>query len=208
MTVSHSWPMEAVRARWRQHLPRWLDQRRVSESGVILFTALIVGVGAGLGAVIFRRLIDGVNRLSYDGLGGLLEGLYPFTLLLIPALGGAIVGPLIYFFAREAKGHGVPEVMEAIALRGGRIRPRVAVVKALASAICIGTGGSVGREGPIVQIGSAIGSAFGQFISVSARRLRTFVACGAAAGIAATFNAPIAGALFSVEIILGDFAVP
>ena len=191
--------------RWRRRLPRWLDQRMVSESGVILFTALIVGVGAGLGAVVFRRLIDGVQTLAYDGVGGILAGIYPYYLLIIPALGGLIVGPLIYHFAREAKGHGVPEVMEAVALRGGRIRPRVAVVKALASAICIGTGGSVGREGPIAQIGSALGSTVGQLFRLSDERVRNLVACGAAGGIAATFNAPIAGSVFALEVILGQF---
>jgi CIC family chloride channel protein len=135
----------------------------------------------------------------------MLAGIYPFYFLLIPALGGAIVGPLIYRFAREAKGHGVPEVMEAVALRGGRIRPRVAAVKALASAICIGTGGSVGREGPIAQIGSALGSTVGQLFRLSDDRMRNLVACGAAGGIAATFNAPIAGAIFALEVILGQF---
>ncbi|MGD9315338.1 MAG: chloride channel protein [Anaerolineae bacterium] len=186
-------------------MPRWLDQRALSESGVILFTALIVGVGAGLGAVVFRRLIEGVHTLAYDGLAGLMEGLHPFYLLIIPALGGAIFGPLIYRFAREAKGHGVPEVMEAVALRGGRIRPRVAIVKSLASAICIGTGGSVGREGPIAQIGSALGSTVGQLFRLSDERVRNLVACGAAGGIAATFNAPIAGSVFALEVILNQF---
>jgi len=128
-------------------------------------------------------------------------------IVLVPAVGGLIVGPLVYFLAREAKGHGVPEVMEAVALRQGVIRPRLVIVKSLASAITIGTGGSVGREGPIVQIGSAIGSTIGQILKVSGARLRTLVGCGAAAGIAATFNAPVAGALFAVEIILGDFGV-
>ncbi|HKJ23376.1 MAG TPA: chloride channel protein, partial [Myxococcota bacterium] len=126
--------------------------------------------------------------------------------MLAPAAGGALVGPLVWFFAREAKGHGVPEVMEAIVLNGGVMRPRVVVVKTLASALSIGSGGSVGREGPIVQIGSAVGSVIGQLLRVPPRELRTIVACGAAAGIAATFNAPIAGALFAVEIVLGDFA--
>jgi CIC family chloride channel protein len=190
-------------ARWRRRLPRWLDQQAVSESGVILFTALIVGIGAGLGAVLFRRMIAAVHRLSYEGLAGIMEGFYPFYLLIIPDLGGAIVGPLVYRFAREAKGHGVPEVMEAVALRGGRIRPRVAIVKSLASAICIGTGGSVGREGPIAQIGSALGSTIGQLFRLSDERVRNLVACGAAGGIAATFNAPIAGAIFALEVILG-----
>jgi CIC family chloride channel protein len=202
---SHSGAARSLGQRWRQRLPQWLDQRAVSESGIILFTALLVGIGAGLGAVVFRRLIEGVHRLAYEGLGGMLEGIYPFYFLIIPALGGAIVGPLIYRFAREAKGHGVPEVMEAVALRGGRIRPRVAVVKSLASAICIGTGGSVGREGPIAQIGSALGSTVGQLFRLSDDRVRNLVACGAAGGVAATFNAPIAGSVFALEVILGQF---
>ncbi|MBC8332573.1 MAG: chloride channel protein [Anaerolineae bacterium] len=183
----------------------WLDRQHFSESGTIMFTALIVGIGAGLGAVVFRLLINGVQILSYQQLGSLLDGIKPFHLLIIPALGGAIVGPLVYFFAREAKGHGVPEVMEAVALKGGRIRPRVAIVKSLASAVCIGTGGSVGREGPIVQIGSALGSTIGQWLKLSDERVRSLVACGAAGGIAATFNAPIAGAIFALEVILGQF---
>ena len=117
------------------------------------------------------------------------------------------MGLITYRFAREARGHGVPEVMEAVALRGGRIRPRVVVAKMLASSVSIASGGSVGREGPIVQIGAALGSTLGQWLKVDQRRLRTLVGCGAAAGIAATFNAPVAGALFAVEIILGDFGV-
>lgn len=190
---------------WSQQISLTLDQRKLPEYGVILLTAILVGIGAGLGAVIFRRLIQGVFDLTFGGLGGLLEGLSSVQLLLIPALGGAIYGPLIYRFAREAKGHGVPEVMEAVALRGGRIRPRVAVVKSLASAICIGTGGSVGREGPIAQIGSALGSTIGQLFKLSDARISNLVACGAAAGIAATFNAPIAGSIFALEVILGQF---
>jgi CIC family chloride channel protein len=195
---------KSLRHRLRQRLPRWLDQPSFSESGVVFLTALIVGIGAGLGAIVFRRLIEGVHILAWDGLGGLLEGIAPLRLLIIPAVGGAIFGPLVYRFAREAKGHGVPEVMEAVALRGGRIRPRVAVVKALASAICIGTGGSVGREGPIAQIGSSLGSTIGQLFHLSDERVRNLVACGAAGGIAATFNAPVAGSIFALEVILGQ----
>jgi len=190
---------------WRLRLSQVLDRHGVPDSAVIMFTALVVGVGAGLGAVVFRRLIDGVQSLSFDGLGGLLSGIAPFHLVIIPAIGGLIIGPLIYRFAKEAKGHGVPEVMEAVALHGGRIRPRVAVIKSLASAICIGTGGSVGREGPIAQIGSALGSTVGQVLHLSDRRVRNLVACGAAGGIAATFNAPIAGSIFALEVILGQF---
>jgi CIC family chloride channel protein len=180
-----------------------------NSSSEIIFigTALIVGIGTGLGAVAFRYLIQGVEWIGYDWFPALTSGWGKAYVVIIPALGGLIVGPLVYFFAREAKGHGVPEVMEAVALRGGRIRPVVAVVKSLASAISIGSGGSVGREGPIVQIGSALGSSLGQKMGLSDDRIRNLVACGAAGGIAATFNAPIAGVVFALEIILGEFSV-
>ncbi|MZD05927.1 chloride channel protein, partial [Streptomyces sp. SID5785] len=102
---------------------------------------------------------------------------------------------------------GVPEVMLAVAQRGGRINPQVAVVKALASALTIGSGGSVGREGPIVQIGSALGSTLGRITKVTEGRMKLLVACGAAGGIAATFNAPLAGVFFAMELILRDFAI-
>ena len=126
-------------------------------------------------------------------------------MVLLPALGGLLVGPLVHFIAPEAKGHGVPEVLTAITRRGGRIRPIVVLAKALGSSITIGSGGSAGREGPIVQIGSALGSTIGQLAKLSERRVINLVASGAAAGIAATFNAPIAGVMFSLEVILGGF---
>lgn len=168
--------------------------------------AITVGIGAGFGAVIFRHLIDSAHSVFFGGLSGLSGFVGKYYLILVPAAGGLIVGPLIYFFAREAKGHGVPEVMQAVALRGGRIRPRVAVVKSLASAITIGSGGSVGREGPIVQIGSTLGSTLGQILRLPDQRVRMLVASGAAGGISATFNAPIAGVLFALEVILGEFS--
>ena len=172
--------------------------------------AVIVGIAAGFGAVGFRYLINFIQMIAYgssDELLGIISSVPWYMRIVIPAAGGLIVGPLVYFFAREAKGHGVPEVMEAVALRGGVIRKRIVAIKTLASALSIATGGSVGREGPIVQIGSAIGSVVGQLINTSADRMRTLVGCGAAAGIAATFNAPIAGSMFALEIILGDFGV-
>ena len=176
----------------------------------MLVAALIIGVLGGLGACGFRWLIHAIENVAWGSWESDVANLKEqpiYWLILVPALGGMIVGPLVYFFAREAKGHGVPEVMEAVALRSGVIRPRLVIVKSLASAISIGSGGSVGREGPIVQIGSAIGSTIGQLLKVSGGRLRTLVGCGAAAGIAATFNAPVAGAIFAVEVILADFAV-
>lgn len=191
---------------WKSQFSRWLSRSEAQESGAFLFTALGVGIIAGLGAVVFRLLIEGVQYIAYEGFDHWLQAIAPFHLMLIPALGGLIVGPLIYRFAREAKGHGVPEVMEAVALRGGRIRPQVVVVKSLASSICIATGGSVGREGPIAQIGSALGSMVGQFLNLSDDRIRTLVACGAAGGVAATFNAPIAGSIFALEVILGKLS--
>lgn len=172
--------------------------------------AVLVGTAGGFGAVGFRYLINFIQSLAYGSSHELLDiiSTTPWYLrVLIPTIGGLIIGPLVYFWAREAKGHGVPEVMEAVALRSGLIRKRLVLVKTLASAICIGTGGAVGREGPIVQIGSAIGSSIGQLLKVSAARMRTLVGCGAAAGIAATFNAPIAGSMFALEIILGDFGL-
>ena len=176
----------------------------------MIILAVIVGMVSGLGAVGFRYLINLFQSISYGSTGELLDivRMIPWYLRIgVPALGGVVVGPLVYFFAREAKGHGVPEVMEAVALRSGIIRKRIVFLKTLVSAVCIGTGGSVGREGPIVQIGSAIGSTIGQMLKVSADRVRILVGCGAAAGIAATFNAPIAGSMFALEVILGDFGL-
>jgi len=190
----------------------WL---RSSRPGLALM-AMVVGVGAGFGAVAFRWLIVAVTWLAtgYQQFGqqGRVPSLHlpwlgVWFLLLIPSAGGLIYGPLIQRFAREARGHGVPEVMLAVAENGGRIRPQVTVVKAAASAICIGAGGSVGREGPIVQIGSALASGLGQMARLSESRLRIIVACGAAGGISATFNAPITGLFFGFEIVLREFSL-
>ena len=172
--------------------------------------AIIIGILGGYGALLFRYAIKATQYIFYQNTDDFLTfaNTLPFYLkIALPALGGLIVGPLVYFGAREAKGHGVPVVMEAVALRDGHIRPRVALVTILASGITIGSGGSVGREGPIVQIGSSIGSTIGQLLKAPPLRQRTLVGCGAAAGLAATFNAPIAGALFAAEVILGEFGL-
>ena len=187
-----------------------LRELRTNEHTIMAVLAVVVGLAGGFGAVGFRYLINFFQTLAYGSSEELLDvvlSLSWYMKVWVPAAGGLVVGPLVYFFAREAKGHGVPEVMEAVALKGGVIRKRVVFVKTLASAISISTGGSVGREGPIVQIGSAIGSTLGQLLQVSQDRMRTLVGCGAAAGIAATFNAPIAGSMFALEVILGEFGL-
>ncbi len=191
----------------RKYVIALLNRYQPPGQAVALLTALAVGIWAGFGAVLFRWLISFVQRIAFHDFGQWAHFLGRYYVVVVPALGGFIVGPMTYFWAREAKGHGVPEVMEAMALRGGRIRPVVAIVKALASSINIGTGGSVGREGPIVQIGSGFGSTLGQVLGFSDDRIRTLVACGAAGGIAATFNTPIAGVFFALEIIIGEFSV-
>jgi len=180
------------------------------EHTIMVVLGVAVGVAGGYGAVGFRHLIDFIQSVAYGSPSELLDVVQsiPWYLrIIIPAVGGLIVGPTVYFFAREAKGHGVPEVMNSVALEQGIIRKRIVVIKTMVSAVCIGTGGSVGREGPIVQIGSAVGSTLGQLFKVSTNRMRVMVGCGAAAGIAATFNAPIAGSIFALEIILGEFGI-
>jgi len=188
-------------------LQEWLGKRRSFEMAILMVPAILVGLGAGFGSILFRWCIMGFQTLAFGGGKEVLGFLGEYYVVLIPAIGGLLVGPLIFRFAREARGHGVPEVMEAVALRGGRIRPVVVIIKTLASSICIGSGGSAGREGPIVQIGSTLGSSLGQALGMSSDRIRMLVACGAAGGIAATFNAPVAGVLFALEVILGEFAV-
>lgn len=172
--------------------------------------ALLIGGLGGCGAILFRWLIYAINDLFFfqrpaiHFLSPLEHRLGPWVVLL-PAAGGLLVGLITRYLAPETKGHGVPEVMAAMAERGARIRPRVVLAKALASGVCIGSGGSSGREGPIVQIGSAAGSALGQLLRLSSQDLKILVGCGAAAAVAATFNTPIAGVLFAIELILLEF---
>ncbi|WP_207024058.1 chloride channel protein [Phycicoccus sp. DTK01] len=213
MSVAPATPTTPARPDLRQRLAVRLDRLRLG-SGGLLAMALVVGAGTAGAAVAFRWLVGTATRLltgheDYAAVPGAanphLPGLGRWFVVLTPVVAGLVYGPLVHRFAREARGHGVPEVMFAVARNGGRIKPRVAGVKALASALTIGGGGSVGREGPIVQIGSALGSTVGRLVRVSEPRMRVLVACGAAGGIAATFNAPLAGVFFALELILADF---
>ena len=170
-----------------------------------LLIAVVIGALAGLGAVFFRWLIDLLIQFFSNIDSFLSSGSVTISKIwwvVLPALAGLIAGPIITFWAPEVRGPGVPEVMEALALRGGQIRHRVTVIKTFITATLIAAGASVGREGPIVQIGASIGSSLSQLLKLDREKQRMAVACGAAAGIAATFQAPMAGTLFAVEILL------
>jgi len=177
-----------------------------SSARSMLVLSALVGVGVGLAAVLFRWMIDFFHGLFFHNLHDWLSFMGSFSIIIIPVIGAILFSPLIYYFAREAKGHGVPEVMLAMERNGGKIRPIVAVIKSLASSLCIGSGGSAGREGPVVQVGAALGSSLGQFFSLNDEKIKNLVACGAAGGIAATFNAPIGGLFFALEVVLRDFS--
>ena len=209
---------ESWRQWWREHWTQIASRGAVPGGTLTIFLSAVIGLLAGLGAVLFSWIIETVTHATYglandqrsDPLMLSNPPLHLFWIAMLiasPAIGLLLVSWLTRRFAPEATGAGVPEVITAVARNDGVIRPQVALVKIIASGVTIGTGGSVGREGPIVQIGSALGSAAGQLFNLSARNVKLLVAAGAAAGISATFNAPIAGVIFASEIILGSFAV-
>lgn len=189
----------------RQNIYRLLERFRIGDQVFHLLAATVIGALSGLGGVVF---IESIHFFEGIFFGQVFQsmGRRGELLFLIPMLGGLLIGPVIRRFPKEAKGDGVPYAMESIALHGGIISPRTVAIRTVTAAITQGSGGSVGREAPIAQIGAAIGSAVGQFLRVSATRMRSFVACGAAGGIAAVFNAPIGGVFFSMEVLLGDFS--
>ncbi len=190
---------------------RILDMIQNSQNAAPTVLAVIVGLLAGFGAVAFRYLIRAMHWLFFD-CGGMLSAKLAFLhveglhIMLLPAVGMLFVSLIVRRWALEARGHGVPEVQYAVKIKGGRIRLRVAFVKIFASALCIGSGGSVGREGPIVQIGSSLASAVGRAVRLRESDVKLLVAGGAAGAIAGTFNAPIAGVMFALEVILGSFS--
>lgn len=199
----------AVRGvRIRQAITAGIAKLGLREEYLLILVSILIGAATGLFAHIFFWLIETVREVAFghEGLAGLYGGRW-WMLVVLPTIGAMGVGFITYYFAQEAKGHGVPEVMDALYRQGGVIRPRVAMAKSVASALTIGSGGSAGTEGPIIQIGAALASAAGRFLQIDKRNMGVVVACGVSAGIAAIFNAPIAGVLFALEIFLKDFSL-
>lgn len=198
-----SLPITLRTTRVREALAAALERLPLPPVFTLGFLATLVGVGTGFVAVYFILGLQQVSLWAERvrelwGAPALFMGL---------ALGGLLTAVIVVYLAPEAKGHGVPEVMMAMLVRGGRISPKLVVLKVLGSMLTIGAGGSAGREGPIVQSGAALGSTIGQWFNMSGERLRVLVAAGAAGGIAAAFNAPIAGSIFALEVILGEFGI-
>jgi chloride channel protein, CIC family len=184
----------------------WLDRWKSSESIIMGGVAVAVGLASGAGVWIFKRLIDLAHLAAFDYLGGGLAHLGSWTVILVPAVGGLVVGLLLKAFVGNERYHGVAGVMEVVALGGGRLRYKRMPAKTIASALSIGSGASVGPEDPSVQIGANLGSMFGQWLHLSDDYMNGLVAAGAASGIAAAFNAPIAGVFFALEVILGEIS--
>ncbi|WP_339834413.1 chloride channel protein [uncultured Parvibaculum sp.] len=191
-----------------------IDDTRPVNMIVLSLLALLVGLATGVGAVIFRSMMVGLynlffyGQLSLEPVSGATGPLSPFgfLIILVPVAGGLAVVWMTRRFAPETRGGGINDVIDAVYHREGRIRPRVAVVKTLSAALSIGSGASVGREGPIVQIGAAIGSGIAQFSRLPSWQRITLLAAGASAGISATFNTPLGAVLFALELILPEIS--
>jgi len=195
--------------RLRLLIVRPLLRVNLSQDIVFLFLASVAGIASGYGAVLFHEAIRLVHSLFFVHFLG--EGsswpLSRYLIALLPALGGLMVGLLGLLIGRDSRGHGVPDVIAAVIARGGYLKGSLAASTTVSAAVSIGSGGGAGREGPIVLIGAAVGSAIGQLFRLSSDHLRTLAAAGAAGGIAAIFNAPLGGVMFALEIIIGDFSV-
>jgi CIC family chloride channel protein len=186
---------------------------QVKRTIYVSLLCLLVGAISAFGAIGFKYLIEFFRNLLFHGtLSFSVErahysSRYTYLVIIIPAVGITIANWITTKWAPEAKGHGVPEVMAAVLKRDGKIRGQVALVKTLASAITIGAGGSVGKEGPIVQIGAGFGSTLAQAFKLTSRETIILVGAGVAGGISATFNAPIGGIMFALELILPEYSI-
>ena len=193
-----------LRALFPGSFRRQLARLQPSGTFVLGAIAVLVGLLTGGGVWLFKQLITWAHTLFFGRLADALAPFGPWTVALIPALGGLLVGLLWHRFVGEERYHGVAGIMEAVALVGGRLEYRLGPVKTVAAAVSIGAGASVGPEDPSVQIGANLGSFAGQKLRFSDDWIRTVVAAGVAAGISAAFNAPIAGVFFALEIVLGE----
>ncbi len=187
-------------------IAQWLDRWQPPETALLGVTASLIGLVTAGGIWLFKRLIDLVQAIALTRLAPALAPLGTWSIALLPFLGGLVVGLILHWFVGVERHHGVAGVIEAVALAGGRLRYWRMPAKLVGAAISIGSGASVGPEDPSVQLGANLGSMFGQVFHLSDERMRALAAAGAAAGIAAAFNAPLAGIFFAIEIILGEIS--
>ncbi|HKU27852.1 MAG TPA: chloride channel protein [Candidatus Sulfotelmatobacter sp.] len=191
-------------------VPPVLSQTAQFRIVLMSFLAAAVGLVAGLIAYILYKLIGLFTNLAFfhewsttfRSVGGHHLG---WWVIFVPVVGGLIVGVMAKYGSSKIKGHGIPEAMEAVLVNRSRIEPKVALLKPISAAIAIGTGGPFGAEGPIIQTGGAIGSLVGQVLHTTAVERKVLLACGAAAGMSATFNTPIAGVILAIELLLFEF---
>ncbi|MBX3315245.1 MAG: chloride channel protein [Phycisphaeraceae bacterium] len=200
----HPGPDRNLGARLRSiELSRLFDAIGLGREWYLIFCGGIVGAITALGAVGFAKALHATESATFGFLANAPLWLIPLP----PILGALVTAALVHYLARDASGHGVPQVIEAIHKRGGRIPLKVGLVKIVASIATVGSGGSAGAEGPIVQIGSTAGSVMGRGLRVGRADMSTLLGCGAAAGIASVFNAPITGVFFVLEVLLRDFSL-
>jgi chloride channel protein, CIC family len=190
-------------ARVVKSLRRVLSRLGFAQEWYLVCLAALLGTLTGFGAVGFTEALAAFERFAHER-----HAASPVVgLVVLPVVGMFLTGVLVTMFASEARGHGVPQVMKALISHGGVIKARIGLVKVASSILTVGSGGSAGTEGPIVQIGATVGSVGGQWLGVSRETMQTLVGCGAAAGISSVFNAPIAGVFFVLEILLRDFSL-
>jgi CIC family chloride channel protein len=192
--------------------PRWWRERRkrLDSQPVFFLLAGLVGMLGGLGAVAFKELSNWSQGFFIGSQPTFLEAalrLPWYWKLTVPTVGGFLAGIVLFLLPAEAKGHGIAEIMEAVSIRGGILNLRAAIVRSFSSLMSIGSGASIGREGPIVQIAATLASKVGQILKIKKDNLSILVGCGVSAGIAAAYNVPIAAAFFVMEIIIGNFAI-
>jgi chloride channel protein, CIC family len=198
----------APAVRLRVLVTRFFNRLGFGDESFMLILAVIVGVVTAVAAVGFHQLILLIRDELYTHVTpDVLYGRAMILLILIPALGGLAVGLFSTYLLRGAKGHGIVDVMESVIRTSGFQRPIVAIEKILTSSFTIGSGGSAGAEGPIVQIGAAIASGVGEIFGLARQHMPLLTGCGCAAGISAIFNAPFGGVLFTLEVILQDFSI-